>query len=464
MLFNFSPITLNRPTAGQPKGQLVNVEVGRFGAGYILFVLATATLFIRPAEVFPSLVGLPIYEVLIASCLILSLGGVLERLRWTFLVKNPGVLCVIGLLPAIILSHLSHGNFYSARMCAIDFSKILIYFLLLIALVDSPARIRQFLAFMILFVLATAILAILQYHGLINLEALRPLERGDSIDPETGERTYFLQLQASGLFSDPNDFSLILVTGLIAVGYFIIESATWIRRAGWGLILPLFGYALALTKSRGGFLAMLAGVAAYMGMQMGWKRAAKWGMIVMPLLLFLFAGRQTNINLTDENDTAQGRILLWRDGLAFFKGSPIFGIGKDQYAEEAGLVAHNSYVHSYAELGFFGGTLFLASFLVPLNTCRLMNRAILGGEGLCRLRVCITSILLAYGVGLFTLSRTSALPTYVVLALPSTFVACIATQRGQSILVLSPRLIRDVLGASMLMIVCLDLLVRILAR
>ena len=40
--------------------------------------------------------------------------------------------------------------------------------------------------------------------------------------------------------------------------------------------------------------------------------------------------------------------------------SPIFGIGLNELGTWVGKVAHNSFLGAYAELGFFGGTLFFA--------------------------------------------------------------------------------------------------------
>ena len=48
--------------------------------------------------------------------------------------------------------------------------------------------------------------------------------------------------------------------------------------------------------------------------------------------------------------------------------APLFGIGVGKYEDEVGLVAHNSFVHAYTELGIFGGALFLGAFVYPLGT------------------------------------------------------------------------------------------------
>src|SRR5436190_13162037 len=73
-------------------------------------------------------------------------------------------------------------------------------------------------------------------------------------------------------------------------------------------------------------------------------------------------GRQGNMEVS--GGTGQQRIQLWADGLAQLKTARLpFGIGEGHYRDVAGLVAHNSYIHAYVELGFLGGTMFMGCFL-----------------------------------------------------------------------------------------------------
>src|SRR5439155_22586562 len=105
-----------------------------------LFLLVNATLFIRPSEIIPGLDVINIYLILSLACVAASLPAVINRLTGRALAMQPGVLCVLGILPAIVLSDLAHGATYYARVDSIEFvKKVLIYFLLLIGLIDSPA-------------------------------------------------------------------------------------------------------------------------------------------------------------------------------------------------------------------------------------------------------------------------------------------------------------------------------------
>src|SRR5438132_14241537 len=96
--------------------------------GFALFLLVNATLFLRPADGFPSFAALPIYLVVILACLAASVPSVVKRLSWRSLVSQPGNICVLAMLPAIVLSHLAHRDSWYARMHGWEFAKIVIYF------------------------------------------------------------------------------------------------------------------------------------------------------------------------------------------------------------------------------------------------------------------------------------------------------------------------------------------------
>jgi O-antigen ligase len=415
-----------------------------FKWAFTLFLLVTATLFVRPAEIIPALAGAPLFQVFIIGSALLAWPALLEVLRWKSLRAHPAALCVVGLVPAILLSDIMRGNFGAAEEGLSEFIKVLIYFLLLVALVNSPARFRKFLFVTATLIFVTATVATLRYHGLLNVDAITVLARSDNgIDEETGLGIVVTQLQASGLFSDPNDFSLVLVTAVLAFLHFLTEAKTWGKRLILCLPLGLVSYAFALTRSRGGFLSLLAGLGVWMIARLGWRRAVPLGVLLLPVILVLFAGRQTNINL-DENDTAQSRIKLWREGVTYFKNSPVWGIGYQQYAEQSGEPAHNSYIHTDAELGFFGGTLFLGAFLLPIVACK---RAIKPGvlpknDELGHLPECVMAITAAYAVGLFSLSRPYACSTYMILGLASAMCYLLARRAPSAVPPLNYKVIK----------------------
>src|SRR5262249_7782952 len=155
-----------------------------------------------------------------------------------------------------------------------------------------------------------------------------------------------------GIFSDPNDFTLALSLSVL-VSLYAIGSLRGLTRLLWLAPLLVSVYAIVLTKSRGGLLGVAAGVIVLLTTRYGWRKSLP-PVLVAPAGLLLVGGAQTRFNISDPDDTGLGRLQLWSKGLVLFWESPLFGIGEGRYVVEEGFVAHNSFIHAYAELGFFG--------------------------------------------------------------------------------------------------------------
>ncbi len=182
----------------------------------------------------------------------------------------------------------------------------------------------------------------------------------------------------------------------------------------WLVPLAVFGYTLGLTNSRGGFLAMLGCVLATFIGRFGWKKAVPVAGAILPLMFVLFAGRQTD--LSTSHGTGQQRIQLWAESLAVFRRMPLFGLGSGFLPDEIGHEAHNSFVQSYAELGFFGATCFVGMYACAFWGLRRLGpyREEIGDADLRRMRPYLLGVAAGYATGMFTLSRNYINPTYLV--------------------------------------------------
>jgi hypothetical protein len=402
---------------------------------FFLFILANALLFIRPSELMADLAAVEIYRCVILACLAVSLPVVLQQFSLRFSGVPPVVSCVVLLLPAVFLSGLFHGNFELIQDTMIEFAKIVIYFLLLISLTTDAARLRQFLRWIALLSAAVTLVAVLRYHADIALPAVAPkanpgnkdVMHGTYVvdrerDAQTGELVNVQRMCGTGIFNDPNDFALVLVAAIPLCLYWLTDPTKKALRPIWLILLLFFGYALMLTHSRGGFLALLAGLLTLFHLKFGGKKTVLLGLIFLPLLFLVFAGRMTSLS-TDEG-TGQARIQLWSDGLAFFLQSPLIGIGMGNYRQLGSQVAHNSFIHSYTELGFVGGTLFLGAFWLAITGLynlrdrpQRMEHDSGADPDLRRLHPFLMSMLVAYTIGICFLSRTYIVPTYMLLGL-----------------------------------------------
>jgi O-antigen ligase len=434
---------------------------------FVFFLLLNLVLFVRPEELLPSLGELHLYEILILASLLTALPTVLRQLTPASLGFRPMAVCVLGILAVIVISGIVRLQFHQAYDGAVYFVKVVIYFLLLGANLSTSARLRGFLVWLVGCILLVASLSLLHFHGVIQLPTLAPVLQLGEIDPATGERVTSQRLQATGIYSDPNDFSMILLVCMGICVYGALRPGARLRRLLWLAPFAVFAYALFRTQSRGGFLALMAGTLVLLRARFTWKKTLLIGSLVVPVLVFAFAGRQTDIDLDNGDDTFQARVRLWSEGLQLFKTSPVFGIGKDQFNEEVGMVAHNSYVHTFVELGFVGGTLFIGTLYCAMAPLVLLGRPgapPIADPELARLRPYLLAILTAYAAGMMSLSRPYIPPTYALMGFAGAFQAVVAGNRVLPGTALNGQLVRRVVMTSVIVFVFLYVFTRIFLR
>jgi O-antigen ligase len=393
--------------------------------GFVALLAVTATLFVRPSDLIPGLGEERIYLVLIVTALLLSLPVIIPQLAVKRLREQPITACVLGLLAASLCSRLGHFDMEGAIASGFEFAKVVVYYLLVVGLLSTDGRIQNFLYWLTFCYAVLAALSVLDFHGLPDLPTISPIADHTYV-AELGGEVIVQRLRGTGIFQDPNDVCLVLVPGILLSLYWASRCRFGVRFCVWLALCGLFSHALALTHSRGGFLGLLAGLGVLFHTRFGWKRTILSACVVIPCLLVLFAGRQTTIST--RAGTAQSRLELWRDGLQTFREEPLLGLGKDRIAEMAlergyGHVVHNSYLHSFAELGFAGGCFFLgAFFLGARRMLRLEEHAASqSAPEMLQLRPYLLAAFAAYSVSSLTLSNCYTVPTYMMLGLACAF-------------------------------------------
>ncbi len=397
---------------------------------FFLFLVLNGILFIRPEELIPSIAGLQLYYWAICANLIICGGKVIHQLQSNELAKNPVTVCVLGVLATIFLSHAAKFDLWSAREGAFAFLKVALYYLLLLSVIQSRERLMWFLGAIVILVLVTNAIAVAQYHGWVEIETLRTL-MDHEIDEETGERVAVPRMVATGIFNDPNDLSMIIVAALL-----ICTAGLFIKELGgirFGLLAPIafLFYSLTLTQSRGGLLALMAGCGTMFYLRFGLYKTLLLGSLGLPALLMM-GGRQTDIGGAMSGGTGNSRVVLWLEGMEMLKSSPLFGSGHNMYAEEAGLVAHNSFIHSAAELGFFGGMFFLGVMAISLVTLWQLSkqREAIEDPMLNQVMPCIFALNVAYMVSMFSLSRCYVVPTFLIVGTIVAYLRLIASPKA----------------------------------
>jgi O-antigen ligase len=437
---------------------------------FFLFILVNATLFIRPSELIPELAEIPIYNILIVLNLAVAFPNLVNQFQPGRFAREPVTACVLGMIPAVMLSHLNHFDFFSARMEAFELSKIIAYYFLLLAVLNSTQRLRMFLQIIAVFAAINCLVAVLHHYKIIHVPALEIAEKIAQAEMEfdagTGQLMTDVRLRATGIFNDPNDLSTITVVGILIGLFGCGDSRLGAWRWAWVVPIGIFFLAFALTQSRGGLLALAAALATFSYVRFGLKKTVVVALLVAPAIVAMLGGRQLSLGEGMNKGTGSERLELWRDALDLFKGAPVFGIGSGNFMDEVRKVAHNSYVQCFAELGFVGGTVFLGTVwfaLVGLNNIRRLLRS---GQYLPvsaeyrRLLPYLLAIVAGYAVSIYSISRQFVIPTYMILGIANTYFLIGMCAGLPSPVVLDMRRIRQLIFVSAGLLVLIRLQIR----
>jgi O-antigen ligase len=436
---------------------------------FAAFLLVTVLLLVRPQDFLEQLQEVPVYQAAMFACLAINLPKVLRQLRPGRLRVEPVTVCVLALIPAVLLSNLFRpGRMGESFTFTLDFVKSVIYYLLLIAVVNTPGRLRFYLKFLVACLVLMTLLALLQLYELVDLPALRALQIA-RMDVASMELNVTVRLRYTGIYNDPNDFCLVLAVGALVSLSCLMRKRSGARRVVWLLPLALFGFAILLTQSRGGLVGLAVGLLLVLRHRVGWRKAVLICGLALPLVAVVIGGRMAHFSPADQEDegSAQSRIALWSNGVLAIRQHPLFGVGSNYFEEEVGdkHVAHNSFVHSTAELGLLGGLFFTGVVYLSL---RLLWRSSARGvrvvdRELAYLRPYVLAMVACYAVGLFFLSRCYVAPTYLIFGLALVFARLCKTEPRLPPLRFNLRLFRRLALVEVGMLVFVYAIVRILA-
>ena len=383
---------------------------------YVFLLGVVGITLVRPMDLLTSLKGLPLYQVVLAAALMINARGIRDQFNRVHLREQPTTVCVIAVYLAIVMSHLTHA--YLAGATDISFIPVMLFYLMIVSLVDSPERLQQFLKFVALTGTSMVTLCLLDFLGLIDVGGITHLSgKGEDIAAAQDWR-----MRGVGVFEDPNDLAtLVVFLGTLCVW---AQHATrnHTARLFWCIALAILLVALLCTRSRGGLLAAAAAGSVLAYWRYG-KTAVLCTCTLGLMLLPVLSGRTAGIS--GDDSTAFDRVMLWREGMhAMMSPDFAFGIGAGRYEELDGLVAHNSFIHAFVELGFVGGCCFVGWFLFPaLALYRVARyRCPCSSQTLTTLFPYITAFLAGWCVSLLSLSRCYAPSTILVVGIAAAYV------------------------------------------
>jgi putative inorganic carbon (hco3(-)) transporter len=412
---------------------------------FALFLFYLVLTFLRPAELYPQLE--PLHTMQIASVLAVG-GAVFGLFRGRGPTLRAPLLYLVPLFIAwaafsVVVTQRWFGGFFHVLL---DFRASGLMFLLVVLAVNSMRRFRVTLA--VLGVLGVIVVGeglaayalgwrsdvFLLSENLDQEAELSPANRGPgdvamSPDDEAPPRPAVLRLRSVGFLNDPNDLAQALVT-LLPLVIVLRSPGKTLKNllVVWAPAALLAGGVL-LTHSRGGLLALLAVVFFAMRERLGCLLSSVLSGATAAGLLVLGA---TGGRALSEDESISGRIGAWAEGLEMLKSSPIWGVGFGSFTEYHERVAHNSFVHCFAELGLVGYFVWLSLIVVTWTEVSTVagETSEEPGPSLVRCARAMRVAMIGFLVGAFFLSRSYGVMFFLVLGL-GTALGDIARREGQ---------------------------------
>jgi O-antigen ligase len=327
--------------------------------GFRGLLLFTFVLFMRPQDHFPFLVPLHLAEL----AAVVALGGMaIRRMRLGLPVAPllPEVFGVVA-LGLLILATLPFSIWKAGSLETFTdlYLKALLIFVLMLHAVATPRRLERFVGLILACCAYLALRAFFDYATGVNVTRYGRV-RG----------------AVGGMFGNPNDLAMNLVTFLpLAVAGMLAPLARWKRVFSGGLLLLLLA-AIVATRSRGGFIGLMA-VFFLMGIWLGRRRPGLIGaglvaaMLALPFVPSAYWARMASIGdqSQDETGSFEARRVVLAEAFEAFLERPLTGVGAGQFRNyapegrtESWHESHNTPLQLAADLGIFGPLIFF--FLV----------------------------------------------------------------------------------------------------
>jgi putative inorganic carbon (hco3(-)) transporter len=394
---------------------------------FFLFLGYLVLSFLRPGERYPQLASFQLMDVATVLSGLAATAALLLGRGPTFRVPQPLlVLAFAGwAMFSVVVAERWPGG---ALLALVSLAPSLAVFFLLYLNLDSLARVRRTCAVLSFLGLIVAVESVVSYYTGWRADLFIYRQQGDDPDAlEAGfedeglagleDIEYISRIRNLGFLQDPNDLAQALVCILPMLGalrrpHHPLRNALLVWLPGAGFLL-----AIALTRSRGSIpaLAMLLFLAFR-------RRVGRTLSLILGTLgggAAVFFGFTRGRALTIDQ-SAEGRLDAWAEGLQMLKSSPVWGVGYSAFGDHHPLVAHNSFVHCFAETGLIGYFLWLGLLALTLDGLRRVQRIAPetdeGGEAL-RWAHAVQFSLITFLVGAFFLSRSYGVMLFLLLGL-----------------------------------------------
>lgn len=369
-------------------------------AALLLFMVI---YFARPEDWIPGLSTAPLAKLsgaLVILALIFSLRHIRGRLPWEIFLL---ALLVGQLFLSSALSPVWRGGAFQVTL---DFSKVLIIVLVMSVAAGTLARLKTLILTQALCLVAIAAVAIWKGHMILGR----------------------LEGVLGANYADPNDLALAIVISIPLGLLMLFLSKNWLVRLFWTIALGMMTYAVLLTGSRGGFLALAGAVAVCL-----WEFAIR-GRRPYLLALALLAGfvlwqsaggmvaarLKGTLNVDDDKaaayESAQARQRLFWRSIEITEEHPIFGVGPGNFNQVSGQwhTTHNSLTLISSEGGIPAFLLFVSILVCGFMNLRTTKRLTSPGSESRLLAGALFASLAGYVIGALFLSTAYLFFPYIL--------------------------------------------------
>lgn len=329
-------------------------------------------------------------------------------------ITGVGIAFLIYFLIGITSYFLRGGRLTLEPSALMNIGSMLLFFILTVGLVDSIERLHR------------VILVCVASVGLASVYVIRDWLG----NPYPGYRP-------GGISGDANYFSLCASAALLIGLNLIFGKRPRREKIAVLLSLGVTAVALILAASRGGYLALGAGL-VYLMLRL--SRGLRPAIVLLLLLVpILFVVPNTSIQRIihpsqGEEQAVQFREITWRAGVKMFESHPLTGIGPGRFMDQVvsyenpneetvQSLAHNTYIEVAAELGIFGFLAWVAILVMGILTLTRFTKkedpAI--PQILREMSIGLQAALVMTAVGIFFLSASWFRFLWLLMFLPSCF-------------------------------------------
>ena len=409
----------SKPEESKPEEDSAALSAGKVrsfvsAAAFVLTTAYVVLAHLSPAVLFPHPAQYSIMVWLAAAATLACLSQFLShRLLWL----SPQLYLMLGLTVAVPVSLVANGQARDALRGLREFLVSGVVFYLVFAAVDTLRKMRM-LAFA---VVLSAIYLLSQslvgwyLNGIYSPFILRQHiynAQGDVI----GE---FPRLQSVGILEDPNALAqyLLVAASLLTLAW---APGRWRRNLALVMLPAAYLlYGILVTHSRGGLIGLA--ILVFFLLEKRFGKIISFVLSGSLLCLLFWAGAGGPRSISHSDPATAGRIGVWQSGIGMFRSSPVFGVGFQMFrVHNPSLTAHNSLLLCLAELGMFGGLLWLGVIvfsLWDLNRIAKNDRCLAQNPELARsangVRIALFTFL---GTGCF-LSSTYVMTLYVLIGM-----------------------------------------------